>query len=70
MRKSSSDRYAVAVKNEGTIIEHLPRKLSRCVRCFCDGEVHSRKCERRTRARGMAQSITGIVMVCCRKNLL
>ena len=26
--KNSSDRYAVAVKNEGTIIEHLPRKLS------------------------------------------
>ena len=27
--KNSSDRYAVAVKNEGTIIGHLPRKLSR-----------------------------------------
>ena len=27
--KISSDRYAVAVKNEGTIVEHLPRKLSR-----------------------------------------
>ena len=26
--KNTSDRYAVAVKNEGTIIEHLPRKLS------------------------------------------
>ena len=26
--KNSSDRYAVAVKNEGTVIEHLPRKLS------------------------------------------
>ena len=25
--KYSSDRYAVAVKNEGNIIEHLPRKL-------------------------------------------
>ena len=25
--KLSSDRYAVTVKNEGTIIEHLPRKL-------------------------------------------
>ena len=27
--KNSSDRYAVAVKNEGTMIEHLLRKLSR-----------------------------------------
>ena len=27
--QNSSDRYSVAVKNEGTIIEHLPRKLSR-----------------------------------------
>ena len=26
--KNSSDRYAVAVKNKGTIIEHLSRKLS------------------------------------------
>ena len=26
--KNSSDQYAVAVKNEGTSIEHLPRKLS------------------------------------------
>ena len=26
--KNSSDRYAVAVKNEGTVIERLPRKLS------------------------------------------
>ena len=25
--KNSSDRYAVTVKNEGTITEHLPRKL-------------------------------------------
>ena len=25
--KNSSDRYTVAVKNEGSIIEHLPRKL-------------------------------------------
>ena len=35
--KNSSDRYAVAVKNEGTIIEHLPRKLSwvcSLFRCF------------------------------------
>ena len=27
--KNSSDRYALAVKNEGTITEHLARKLSR-----------------------------------------
>ena len=27
--KNSSDQYAVAVKNKGTIIEHLPRKLLR-----------------------------------------
>ena len=32
--KNSSDRYAVAVKNEGTIIEHLPRKLSRVCSLF------------------------------------
>ena len=30
----SSDRYAVAVKNEGTIIEHLPRKLSQVCSLF------------------------------------
>ena len=27
--KIPSDQYAVAVKNKGTIIEHLPQKLSR-----------------------------------------
>ena len=27
MRKSASDRYAVAVKKEGTIIGHLPQKV-------------------------------------------
>ena len=32
--KLSSDRYTVAVKNEGTIIEHLPRKLSRVCSLF------------------------------------
>ena len=32
--KNSSDRYAVAVKNEGTIIEHLPRKLPRVCSLF------------------------------------
>ena len=32
--KNSSDRYTVAVKNEGTIIEHLPRKLSRVCSLF------------------------------------
>ena len=32
--KLSSDRYAVAVENEGTIIEHLPRKLSRVCLLF------------------------------------
>ena len=41
-----------------------------CVRCFCDGEVHSRKCERRARARGMARSIIRIVIIRCRKNSL
>ena len=30
----TSDQYAVAVKNEGTIIEHLPRKLSRVCSLF------------------------------------
>ena len=38
-----------------------------CVRCFCDGEVHSSKCEHQTRTRGMAQSIIRIVIICCRK---
>ena len=33
-KKDSSDRYAVAVKNEGTIIEHLPRKLLRVCSLF------------------------------------
>ena len=32
--KNSSDRYTVAVKNEGTIIEHSPRKLSRVCSLF------------------------------------
>ena len=32
--KNPSDRYAVAVKNEGTIIEHLPRKLLRVCLLF------------------------------------
>ena len=32
--KNSSDRYTVAVKNKGTIIEHLPRKLSRVCSLF------------------------------------
>ena len=27
--ENASDRYAVAVKKEGTIIGHLPRKVSR-----------------------------------------
>ena len=68
--REPSDRYAVAVKNEGTIIEHLPRKLSRVCSLFCDGEVHSNKCERQTRARGMARSIIRIVIIRCRKNSL
>ena len=41
-----------------------------CVRCFCNGEVHSCKCERRTRARGMVRSIIRIVTIHCRKNSL
>ena len=32
--KLSSDRYAVAVRNEGTIIEHLPLKLLRVCSLF------------------------------------
>ena len=32
--KNYSDRYTVAVKNEGTIIEHLPQKLSRVCSLF------------------------------------
>jgi len=32
--KNSSNWYAVAVKNEGTIIEHLPRKLSQVCSLF------------------------------------
>ena len=34
---------------------------------FCDGEVHSRKYERRRRARGMVRSIIRIVIIRCRK---
>ena len=30
--KISSDRYIVAVKNEGTIVEHLPQKLYKIFR--------------------------------------
>ena len=32
--RNSSGRYTVAVKNKGTIIEHLPRKLSRVCSLF------------------------------------
>ena len=32
--KNSSDQYTVAVKNEGTIIEHLHQKLSRVCSLF------------------------------------
>ena len=32
--KNSFDRYAVAMKNEGIIIEHLPQKLSRLCSLF------------------------------------
>ena len=32
--QNSSDRYAVAVKNEGTIIEHLPQNLLRVCSLF------------------------------------
>ena len=32
--ENASDRYAVAVKNEGTIIGHLPRKVSRVCSLF------------------------------------
>ena len=32
--KNSSNRYAVTVKNEGTIREHLPRKLLRLCSLF------------------------------------
>ena len=66
--KNTSDRYAVAVKNNGTIIEHLPQKLSHVCSLFCDGEVHNSKCERQTRACGMARSIICIIIIRCRKN--
>ena len=36
--KNPSDRYAVAVKNEGTIIKHLSRKLSRVFAVFATGK--------------------------------
>ena len=69
MPKNSSNRYAVAMKNEGS--QNIYLKTCRgCVRCFCDGEVHSRKCERRARACGIAQSIIRIVIIRCRKNSL
>lgn len=31
---NASDRYAVAVKKEGTIVGHLPRKLTRVCSLF------------------------------------
>ena len=68
--KISSDRYAVAVKNEGTITENLPRKLSRVCSLFFDEEVHSRKCECRVQAHGLVWSIIHIVTIRCRKNSL
>ena len=68
--KNPSDRYTVAVKNKRTIKEHLPRKLSHVCSLFCDREVHNSKCECQTRARGMARSITCIVIIRCRKNSL
>ena len=38
--ENTSDRYTVAVKKEkGTLIGHLPRKVSRVCSLFCDGEV-------------------------------
>ena len=49
--KNSSDRYAVGVKNEGTIVEHLPQKLSQVLSVFLRrGSTQSRasvsvKCE-------------------------
>ena len=68
--KLSSDRYAVAVKNKGTIIEHLPRKLLHVCSLFCDGEVRNSKCERQTRAHGMPRSITCIVIIRCRRHFM
>ena len=32
--RNSTDRYAVAVKKDGTIIGHLPRKISRVCSLF------------------------------------
>ena len=32
--ENASDRYAVAVKKEGTIMGHLPRKVSRVCSLF------------------------------------
>ena len=37
--ENASNRYGVAVKMEGTIIGHLPRKVSRVCSLFCDGKV-------------------------------
>ena len=68
--QNPSDQYAVAVKNKGTIIEHLPRKLLHVCSLLCDREVHNSKCECQTRARGMARSIICIVIIHCRKNSL
>ena len=41
-----------------------------CVCCFCNGEVHSFKCERRVQARGLARSIIRIITIRCKKNSL
>ena len=60
--ENAFDRYGVAVKKDQDIC------LESCVRCFCDREIHSRKCERRARACGIARTI--IRTVCFNYSLL
>ena len=40
--RNATDRYAVAVKKDGTIIGHLPRKVSRVCSLFLRREEPSR----------------------------
>ena len=67
VRKRELSRSIRCGCEKRSIIEHLPRKLSRVCSQFLRREVHSRKCERRARARGMARSIIRIVKIRCRK---
>ena len=60
--ENTFDRYAVAVKKEGTIRTFASKGVAGVFTVFCNREIHSRKCERRAQARGMARTIFRTVM--------